>query len=142
VIPRRPERCRATARARADRIDARRLVLQRAVSGCRTRRWHPPTFSAYATRRGSAGSRRSVIFWPAQRARAGRTARRRGSGSEDIAFRVIAAQRKPDHATIARFRRAAPGCAGGRVRAGSRTVRAGWAGRVEHRRHRRQQDRS
>ena len=45
---------------------------------------------------------------------------------EDIAFRVIAAQRKPDHATIARIV-VRTGRAGGRVRAGlALCARAGW----------------
>src|SRR3954467_5988460 len=47
---------------------------------------------------------------------------------EDIAYRVIAAQSKPDHATIA-LCRAPPRGAGRRVRRGSRTVREGRAGR-------------
>ena len=48
---------------------------------------------------------------------------------EDVAFRVIAAHQRPDHATIARFRRAPPGRAGRAVRRGAGAVRAGRAGR-------------
>ena len=59
---------------------------------------------------------------------------------EDVAFRVIAAQQRPDHATIAPVRRAPPAGAGGRVRLGARVVCEGWPDRWCARRDRRHQD--
>src|SRR5215204_5810314 len=47
---------------------------------------------------------------------------------EDVAYRVIAAQQKPDHATIARFGRAPSGRARWPVRVGARALRAGGPG--------------
>ena len=58
---------------------------------------------------------------------------------EDIAFRVIAANRRPDHSTIARFRQRHETALAGAVRRGAGVVRAGRAGRRRGARGRRDQ---
>ena len=50
---------------------------------------------------------------------------------EDVAYRVIAAQSKPDHATLARFIERHQAALGGRVRLGVRALRQGRFGGCE-----------
>ena len=59
---------------------------------------------------------------------------------EDVAFRVIAANQAPDHATIARFRQRHETALGGAVRRGAGALRRGGPGRRRGDRGRRHQD--